>query len=174
MISKYFSGFSLKNEKELFSSYIIENDFTLNAFSFGCIEAFNKALYTKERVDLLQLFSPAFFQNKNKKFHRLQLMFYKKDKKAYISNFIKNIAYPSSYDCSPYIKEGTYKELETLMFHVWKKEDLEILLNKGTKIEIYLGEKDEIINSSEAMEFFVNYANVYYIKNAGHILKRQE
>lgn len=171
MTSNYFSGFCLKDEKELFSSYLIENDFTLQGFSYGCIEAFSKALVSEKRIDLLQLFSPAFFQSKNKKFHRLQLMYYKKNKKSYVLNFIKNIASPSSYDCSSYIKEGTYEELETLLSYEWKKENLEKLLGKGTKIEVYLGEKDEIIQSKETMDFFKEYASVYYIKNAGHILK---
>ena len=40
MISKYFSGFSLENEEELFSKYIIENDFTISGFSYGAIKAF--------------------------------------------------------------------------------------------------------------------------------------
>lgn len=171
MTSNYYSGFCLKDEKELFSSYIIENDFTVQGFSYGCIAAFSKALLSDTRIDLLQLFSPAFFQSKNKKFHRLQLMYYKKDKQSYISNFLKNIASPSLYDCSSYVKEGKYEELETLLSYEWTKESLEKLLSKGTKIEVYLGEKDEIMQSKEALDFFKEYASVYYIKNAGHILK---
>ena len=141
MTSNYFSGFCLKDEKELFSSYLIENDFTLQGFSFGCIEAFSKALVSEKRIDLLQLFSPAFFQSKNKKFHRLQLMYYKKDKKSYVLNFIKNIASPSSYDCSSYIKDGTYEELETLLSYEWKKRILKNFWKKALKLKFIWAKK---------------------------------
>ncbi len=64
MISNYFSGFSLENEKEIFDDYIIENDFTISGFSYGAIKAFEEVLNGSKRVDLLQLFSPAFFSNR--------------------------------------------------------------------------------------------------------------
>ena len=61
----YFSGFSLKGEKELFKEYIIENDFTVSGFSYGAQKAVEYVLSTDNRVDLLQLFSPAFFNKKD-------------------------------------------------------------------------------------------------------------
>jgi len=83
----YFSGFSLKGEKELFKDYIIENDFTVSGFSYGAQKAFEYVLNTDNRVDLLQLFSPAFFQDKDKKYKRLQLMFFKKIRKHIVITF---------------------------------------------------------------------------------------
>lgn len=171
MKSKYFSGFSLENEKELFNDYIIENDFTISGFSFGAIKAFEEALNSEKRVDLLQLFSPAFFQTQNEKFVRMQLMFFKKDSKSYCENFLKNISYPSNIDTSVYFKEGTSEELQTLLTYKWDEEKLNKLLEKGTKIEVYLGGVDKIIDSSKACEFFKNFSTVYFIKNSGHILK---
>lgn len=171
MKSKYFSGFSLKDEKELFSEYLIENDFTISGFSYGAIKAFEEALSSEKRVDLLQLFSPAFFQTQDEKFVRMQLMFFKKDSKSYCDNFLKNISYPSNIDVSDYFKEGTIEELETLLSYKWEEEKLNRLLSKGTKIEVYLGSDDKIIDSSKAYEFFKNFATVYFIKNNGHILK---
>ncbi len=170
MISNYFSGFCLKEEKELFSEYLIENDFTISGFSYGAIKAFKKALNTQERVDLIQLFSPAFFQDKDKKYIRMQLMFFKKDAKSYCENFLKNIAYPKSVDTSKYFKQGIYEELEELLTFIWEKEELEKLINKGTKIEVYLGSEDKIVDANKTREFFKEFATIYYINNVGHIL----
>ncbi len=170
MTSNYFSGFCLKEEKELFSEYLIENDFTISGFSYGAIKAFKKALNSQERVDLIQLFSPAFFQDKDKKYIRMQLMFFKKDSKSYCDSFLKNIAYPKNIDTLKYFKQGTYEELEELLTFTWEKEKLEKLLKKGTKIEVYLGLEDKIIDANKAKEFFKEFATIYYIINAGHIL----
>lgn len=171
MTSKYFSGFSLENEKEIFSEYLIENDFTVSGFSYGAIKAFEEVLNSDERVDLLQLFSPAFFQTQNEKFVRMQLMFFKKDSKAYCENFLKNIASPSNFNMIQYFKEGSFEELQTLLSYKWSEEKLNKLLNKGVKIEVYLGSDDKIIDSKNSSLFFKEFATVYFIKNSGHILK---
>lgn len=171
MTSKYYSGFSLLNEKDIFSEYIIENDFTISGFSYGAINAFEEALANNQRIDLLQLFSPAFFQNKDKKYKRMQLMFFKKDSKSYCDNFLENISYPGNLNTSVYFNEGTAEELETLLTYTWEKDKIEKLINNGTKIEVYLGDEDKIIDSKIAKEFFKEFATVYYIKNVGHILK---
>jgi len=173
MISKnYFSGFSLENEEKLFSEYIIKNDFTISGFSYGAIKAFEEVLNSNQRVDKLQLFSPAFFQTKDKKFKRMQLMFFKKDEMAYCNNFLNNITYPSTIDCTKYFKLGKYEELDELLNYEWSEEKLNALLLKGTKIEVFLGSKDKIIESLKAKEFFTKYATVYYIKDVGHILNK--
>ena len=169
---KFFSGFSLENEEELFKEYIIKNDFTICGFSYGAIKARKYALNLKTRIDLIQLFSPAFFQNKEMKFKRMQLMFFKKDKLSYCKNFLQNISYPSSLKLNKYFKEGSFEELEELLFYEWKKEDLQTLINNKIKIEVYLGFEDKIINSNETCEFFKEFADVYYIKNVGHILQK--
>lgn len=168
---KFYSGFCLKHEEVLFEEYLIKNDFTVSGFSYGAIKAFKEVLNTKERVDLLQLFSPAFFQTQEKKFLRMQLMFFKKDKTEYCNNFLKNITYPTSLNMQKYFKEGTFDELDELLNFSWD-EKLENLIKKGTKIEVYLGEQDKIIDSSKACEFFKKYASVYYIKNVGHTLNK--
>ncbi len=171
MTSRFFSGFSLENEKALFSDYIIENDFTVSGFSYGAIQAFEAVYATSERIDLLQLFSPAFFQDKDKKYKRMQLMFFKKDAKAYCENFLKNIAYPSNFDMQTYFKEGNYEALETLLTYEWDEEKIQKLLDRGVRIEVYLGSDDKIIDATKAHEFFKKFATSYYIKRTGHILK---
>lgn len=168
--NRYFSGFCFFDEAELFSDYLEKNDFTISGFSYGAIKAFEKAFESKQRVDKLQLFSPAFFQTKDEKFVRTQLMFFKKDEDSYIKNFVKNVNYPKNIDLNKYLKKGTYEELKELLSYKWSKEKLQALVNKGVKIEVFLGSDDKIIESLKAKEFFVNYATVYYIKEKGHIL----
>ena len=166
----YFSGFSLCNEKNIFKEYSEENDFTVSGFSYGSIKAFEYVLNSDNRIDKLQLFSPAFFQNKDQKYKRLQLMFFNKDQDMYCKNFLENVCSNSTIDLSAYLKPGTQKELEELLYYNWKKSDLQILVNKGIKIEVFLGKDDKIIDSSEAFTFFKEFSTVYFIKDKGHIL----
>ena len=139
--SKFFSGFCLENEQELFYDYLIDNEFTVSGFSFGAIKAFDYVLESEKRVDTLQLFSPAFFQTQDIKFKRMQVMFFKKDAKSYCDNFLKNIAYPNTLDTSKYFTQGSMEELEELLYYTWNKEKIQKVLEKGINIEIYLGEK---------------------------------
>ena len=165
----YFSGFSLKNEKELFKEYIIENDFSVSGFSYGAQKAFEYLLSTKNRVDLLQLFSPAFFQDKELKYKRMQLMFFQKDSQIYCDNFLVNCGFNKEL-ATKYFKEGTFNQLEELLSYEWDREKLQKIVDKNIKIEVYLGSDDKIIDSSKALEFFKKFGEVYYIKNKGHIL----
>ena len=169
----YFSGFCLQNDVELFKEYLEESDFNIAGFSYGAIKAFEYAICKvkkNKRVHKLQLFSPAFFQDQNKKYKRLQLMFFKKNELEYKNNFIENISKPSSINLDKYLTLGTYDQLEILLNYEWQKEDLELLIKAGVKIEVFLGSDDKIINSKNALEFFRHFSEVYYIKNVGHIL----
>ncbi|OCL82878.1 pimelyl-ACP methyl ester esterase BioV [Arcobacter porcinus] len=171
MISKnYFSGFCFSNESELFEEYIEKGDFIVSGFSYGAIKAFLEVKNSKKRVDKLQLFSPAFFQNKDEKFKRMQVMFFKKDEKTYIKTFLNNVKDNSSKNIDKFYKKGNYEELDELINFKWNKEDLEELVEKGLKIEVFLGKNDKIIDSLEAKEFFKDFATVYYFKDKGHIL----
>ncbi len=171
MISKkYFSGFCFFEESELFKDYIIKNDFTVSGFSYGAVKAFEDVLNSKNRVDKLQLFSPAFFQTQNEKFKRTQLMYFKKDTNAYCQTFLSNVLYPLPVDISKYFKQGLIEELQELLYYEWCEEKLQKLINKGVKIEVYLGGNDKIIDASKAQEFFKKFATVYYIKEKGHLL----
>ena len=171
MISKnYFSGFCFRNESELFNEYLESNDFTVCGFSYGAIKAFEEVLSTNQRVDKLQLFSPAFFQTFDDKFKRTQVMYFKKDANAYVETFLQNVIYPSNLDISKYFELGTSKQLEELLNYNWSEKKLQEVVDKGVKIEVYLGGVDKIIDSSKAKDFFKNFATVYYIKEKGHLL----
>lgn len=171
MISKnYFSGFCFKNESELFSEYLESNDFTICGFSYGAIKAFEEVLNSDLRVDKLQLFSPAFFQNYDDKFKRTQVMYFKKDANTYVETFLSNVINPSNLDISKYFELGTFEQLEELLNYNWSEKKLQEVVDKGVKIEVYLGGVDKIIDPSKVKDFFKNYATVYYIKEKGHLL----
>ncbi len=166
----YFNGFSLKNEEKLFKEYLDNSLYSVAGFSYGAIKAFEYTYKTNSRIDTLILLSPAFFQNKDEKFKRLQLLNFKKDGKKYIENFLKNIAYPSTIELKKYLFEGSYQELSKLLNYVWDEKRLQSIVDKGIDIEVYLGEKDKILDTKEIYNFFKPYATIHYYKNKGHIL----
>ena len=166
----YFNGFFLKNEQELFHDILINTNFNVAGFSYGAIKAFEYTLSSQNRIDTLQLISPAFFSDKDKKFIRLQLFHFKKNQNEYIKNFLQNCVYPKKMDISKYISNGTYEELEELLTYKWDEKSLK-KLSKEVKIYVYLGSEDKIINTNKAYEFFKPYATIYYFNKKGHILK---
>ena len=169
----FFSGFSLLDEKDIFKEYIINNEFTISGFSYGAIKAFKyvlEAIENSKRIDKLQLFSPAYFNDKSTKFKRLQLLYFQKNNQQYIDNFIQNTIYPNNININKYIKNGTYTQLDELLNFIWDKDDLETITKHNIKIEVYLGEKDKIVDTKEAKDFFQQFAEVYYIKDVGHSL----
>ncbi len=168
---KFFSGFCLANEQELFSPYLNQSDFTVAGFSYGAIKAFEYTFTCKERIDTLQLFSPAFFQDKDAKFKKLQTLSFSKNSDLYTQNFMQNCVYPSAFDMQPFLKQGRLEELNELLHYTWNEEHLRALKERGVNIEVYVGECDTIINSISVKDFFVPYASVYYLKRVGHILK---
>ena len=168
---RYFSGFCLQNEEEIFQDFLNTNDFTVAGFSYGAIKAFEYTLTCKERIDTLQLFSPAFFGDKDAKFKKLQTLSFTKNSEVYTQNFMQNIVYPSKFDMQPYFKQGSAEELHELLHYTWDAEKLQKIKERGITIEVYLGECDTIINAFTCKDFFVPFASVYYIKRVGHILK---
>ena len=97
-------------------------------------------------------------------------MYFKKDANLYSQSFLENVIFPKQIDISKYFKLGTIEELEELLYYEWKEEKLQKLLDKGIKIEVYLGGVDKIIDASKAKDFFKDFATVYYIKEKGHLL----
>ena len=167
---RYFSGFCFENEQELFRDFLIKSDFCVAGFSYGAIKAFEYVYSSKNRIDTLQLFSPAFFQDRDEKFKRLQLVAFKKDKQNYLKNFYQNVLYPFETDISKYKKQGTAEELKELLNYKWDKEKLDIITKRGTRVEVYLGKLDKIINTEAAKEFFKTFATIYYFNRSGHII----
>jgi len=173
---KFFSGFSLKNDREFFLNYIKESQYTVAGFSYGAIKAFEaieEALKNKERVDTLQLFSPAFFQTKSPQFKKLQMRAYTKDEALYMQNFIRGCFTPYKVQKVQH-KKHSLEELEELLFYEWSRSKLVEMRDQGVCFEVYLGGEDRITDVEAAREFFKEFATVTYIKNANHFLQRGE
>ena len=166
----FFSGFSLLGEEELFKEYLKDTPYSVGGFSLGAVKAFEYVQNCRDRVDILQLFSPAFFQNRSEKFKRVQTINYQKNREGYQKQFLENIAYPSSINMQRYFVEDTLESLQKLLKYNWNPLELEKVKDSGVEIEVYLGEKDKIIESQYAYDFFKHYATVYFIKGVGHIL----
>ena len=168
---KYFSGFSLQGEKEIFSEYLVDGGTTVAGFSYGAQQAFEHVYASKERIDRLILLSPAFFQTQKSSFIRSQLRYFEAGQEAYVKLFLSNVAYPSNMDLSSYLKVGTKEELDTLLTYRWEEDKIQEVLDGGTTIEVFLGSADKIIDSNEAFTFFKTSCTTYLLKQHGHLLK---
>jgi len=170
---KFYSGFSLKNEEYLFKEFIKRSDYSVSGFSYGAIKAFNQVkeeLARGNRVDTLQLFSPAFFQTKSDKFIRLQMLAHSKNRAEYMKQFVDACFSPYNKKIVEFNK-STKDELEELLNYNWNIDELNSLAQKGVEIEVYLGSEDKIIDVEGAREFFLNVATVTYMKSANHFLQ---
>lgn len=168
---KYFNGFSLQNEEELFAPYLIQSDNCVAGFSYGAQQAFEYAYHAKERIDRLILLSPAFFQTQKPSFIRTQLRYFEAGKEDYVKQFLANVSYPSNLDLSNYLKVGTKEELEALLMYQWDNKKIQEVLDRGTMIEVFFGQNDKIIDAQQAFDFFSPLTTTYFMKNVGHVLK---
>ena len=172
---KFFSGFCLDIDKNFFSEFIENKEFVVAGFSYGAQKALDYVLNTKERVDKLQLLSPAFFDYPQKIID-FNINAFKKNKTSYIKNFLTKAGI-SNWKIKngewivdeKYIKlcECSENDLYNLFTFDWKK----IKKIDNLKIEVFLGEFDKIIALKKAYKFFKNYADVYLIKKANHFLR---
>jgi pimeloyl-ACP methyl ester carboxylesterase len=168
---KYFNGFSLQNEKELFAPYLVDSDYCVAGFSYGAQQAFEYVYNTKERIDRLILLSPAFFQTQKPSFIRTQLRYFEAGKEEYVKQFLANVTHPSSLDLSNYLKVGTKEELEALLSYTWDNKKIQEVLDRGTTIEVFFGQDDKIIDAQQAFDFFAPLTTTYFIKRVGHVLR---
>jgi pimeloyl-ACP methyl ester carboxylesterase len=168
---KYFNGFSLQNEKELFAPYLVDSDYCVAGFSYGAQQAFEYVYNTKERIDSLILLSPAFFQTQKPSFIRTQLRYFEAGKEEYVKQFLANVTHPSSLDLSNYLKVGTKEELEALLSYTWDNKKIQEVLDRGTTIEVFFGQDDKIIDAQQAFDFFAPLTTTYFIKRVGHVLR---
>ena len=170
----FFSGFCLHREESLFSVWRVDNPYTVSGFSLGAIRAVEFVAQSSQRIELLQLFSPAYFCDKDERFKRLQKREYARDRENYGKIFLRNIASPSTYDMTPFVTEGSEEELALLLEYGWDKEVLQKIVDRGTRIEVFLGGRDVIIDPMATMEFFIPFGRVEVYKTYGHILKGEE
>ncbi len=167
---KYFNGFSLQNEEKIFADYLTKSAYTVAGFSYGAQQAFEYAYASEKRVEKLILLSPAFFQTQKASFIRTQLRYFEAGQEAYVKQFLSNVAYPSEINLSEYLNIGTKEELEALLTYTWDEDKLQALSERGTTIEVFLGEDDKILDAEEAITFFKKTCTLYSIKKSGHLL----
>lgn len=170
----FFSGFSLRNEVGLFGEYLKEwydNPYVVAGFSYGAIKAAEYAAAAPGRTDRLILLSPAWFLGRGESFIRAQLLYYRKDPEDYTEKFLQNAAWPSAVDLRPYAISASAAELESLLRYPWPSELFEKLDERGTRIEIYLGGRDRIVDAAAAHDFFKRYGTCYLFKPFGHLLR---
>jgi len=171
---KFYSGFSLKDEQHFFDKYINDTQYCVCGFSYGAIKAYahvKKKLEAGYRIDVLQLFSPAFFQTKTTQFKNMQLRAYRKNQDVYLRQFINSCFFPYDKKDTQQDYNTTIDELEELLNYKWNIAGLKELADKGIKIEVYLGGEDKIVETKEAKEFFKEVATITYIKDANHFLQ---
>jgi pimeloyl-ACP methyl ester carboxylesterase len=169
----YFSGFCLREESALFADWLVASDYAVAGFSYGAIRALEFALECERRIDRLLLFSPAFFQTRGARYIDLQLRAFRRDPEGYVATFLKRCADPSGRDLSPYRAPGTLRELETLLRYRWEPEKLRRIRERGTVVEVFVGDADRIIDAEGAIAFFAPEVDALYrFRGAGHILER--
>jgi len=166
----FYSGYCLRNDSAFFAAWLKETEYAVAGFSYGAIKALRHAYESKTRIDTLQLFSPAFFCNKNEGFKRLQLKGYRADSVLYRSRFIENCFAPYPMHAVKVVDDGE-AALEELLTFEWPEKMLRSLQERGVKIEIYLGSRDAVVDAEAALQYFRPYATVHYIKNANHFLQ---
>lgn len=166
----FYSGFSLVNDQRFFESYLLHSDYTIAGFSYGAIKATLHAANSLSRIDTLQLFSPAFFQTAKSSFKRLQLASFTTDPQNYRERFVHGCFAPC--DVEPLeLKMGTAEELDEVLNFVWDASLLQTILDKGIRIEVYLGLNDHIIDAAAARDFFRTFATVTVIPKGNHFLQ---
>lgn len=167
---RFYSGFALRGDQCFFDPFLKHSEYTVAGFSYGAIKAALFAAEARERIDTLQLFSPAFFQTKKESFRRLQMGGYFKDSERYLESFLTSCfaplpAVPVTFG------ENDAESLQELLYFEWTPPLMEKILSKGIRIEVYLGLNDQVIDVSGAREFFIPYATVTSIRQGNHFLQ---
>jgi hypothetical protein len=166
----FYSGFSLVNDQHFFESHLIHSDYTVAGFSYGAIKAARHVVDSLSRIDTLQLFSPAFFQTSKSSFKRLQLAAFVSDAQDYRKRFIHACFSPCEVQHLD-TNMGSIAELEEVLYFIWDELLLQKIIDKGIRIEVYLGMKDHIIDAMAAHDFFLPYATVISMPQGNHFLQ---
>lgn len=167
----FYSGFSLRNDKIFFESFLKKSDYCVAGFSYGAIHAALYAAKSTERIDTLQLFSPSFFQTKKESFRRLQMGGYLKAPAAYTEKFIESCFAPCDVGAVELDDNASEDQLRELLYFEWTSDLMSAIRAKGVRIEVYLGLEDRVIDVAGAREFFIPYATVTSIRGANHFLQ---
>lgn len=166
----FFSGFCLEGEGELFSDFIPPKIATIAGFSYGAICAYEHALATKEFFKKLILLSPAYYAHTDEEFKQQQINAFRSDPDLYKLKLLKKSGF-SEETAQKYSKDGTIDELEKLLYFDWAVDGFDKLKKNGVEIEVYIGSNDRVVDPNSSMEFFKQFATVYFIKGKNHFLR---
>lgn len=167
----FHSGFSLRNDNVFFESFLKKSAYCVAGFSYGAMHAALFAADSDERIDTLQLFSPAFFQTTKESFRRLQMGGYLKNPAAYTEKFIESCFAPCPIGRVELDSDASEEQLRELLYFEWTDNLMDTIKAKGIRIEVYLGVEDRVIDVAGAREFFLPYATVISIRRGNHFLQ---
>lgn len=167
----FYSGFSLRDDRLFFDGLLKNGDYCVAGFSYGAIKAALYAAETSDRIDTLQLISPAFFQTKKESFRRLQMAGYLKDPAAYTEKFIESCFAPCEAGSVELDPDASEDQLRELLYFEWTRELMQSIRAKGIRIEVYFGLDDQVIDVTGAREFFIPYATVTSVRKGNHFLQ---
>lgn len=167
----FHSGFSLRNDHLFFEGFLKKSAYCVAGFSYGAIHAALFAADSDERIDTLQLFSPAFFQTQKESFKRLQVAGYLKDNVLYTEKFIESCFAPCPVGEVELDSDASEEQLRELLYFEWTSDLMSAIRAKGIRTEVYLGLEDRVIDVAGAREFFIPYATVTSIRGANHFLQ---
>ncbi|WRG31477.1 pimelyl-ACP methyl ester esterase BioV [Helicobacter pylori] len=170
---RFFSGFGFVNESVLFEEWLLKGAYDISGFSMGAIKAIEYAyneVLQQRRIHSLLLFSPCMLAHKSLAFKRLQLFSFQKDPKNYMDNFYKEVGLDAQLE--RFKREGSLEELEFLLDYKYSDSIIRFLLEKGVKIEVFIGLKDKITDVQALLEFFMPLVQVWQFKDYNHLLQK--
>ncbi|WQT67074.1 pimelyl-ACP methyl ester esterase BioV [Helicobacter pylori] len=170
---RFFSGFGFVNESVLFEEWLLKGAYDVSGFSMGAIKAIEYAyneVLQQRRIHSLLLFSPCMLAHKSLAFKRLQLFSFQKDPKNYMDNFYKEVGLDAQLE--RFKREGSLEELEFLLDYKYSDPIIRFLLEKGVKIEVFIGLKDKITDVQALLEFFMPLVQVWQFKDYNHLLQK--
>lgn len=167
----FYSGFSLLNDRPFFESFCENNEYTVAGFSYGAINAARYVSQSKQRIDTLQLFSPAFFQTKSDSFKRLQLAGFSKSPQGYLERFLESCFAPCAVQEVEHDWNTNVEQLRELLYYEWTNVLMESIVDKGIRIDVFLGLEDRVIDVQGARDFFLPFATVTSIRTGNHFLQ---
>ncbi|CAJ99367.1 pimelyl-ACP methyl ester esterase BioV [Helicobacter acinonychis] len=170
---RFFSGFGFVNESVLFEEWLLKGAYDVSGFSMGAIKAIEYAyneVLQQRRINSLLLFSPCMLAHKSLAFKRLQLYSFQKDPQSYMDNFYQAVGLDAQLE--RFKKMGSLEELEFLLNYKYSDHTIRLLLEKGVKIEVFIGLKDKITDIQALLEFFMPLAQVWQFKSYNHLLQK--
>jgi hypothetical protein len=163
----FFSGFCVKGKRELFYPFLDDSPLVAAGFSFGAQKVWElvKRELKEGRGEIrkIQLFSPAFFGNRPRRWIEVNIEGFRKNRRRYILQFLKKAGLPDLNLIDWGCRE---EELFQLLTYRWERLELD-----GIELEVFLGSEDPIIDVEGAFNFFKEMGVVHLLNGADHFLR---